>query len=145
MGVMCGWWQGWSSLTQTEADWLDSGAGWGCTPVCTWSSEWTQVKPAISTEGERDLLHGNMEHQRRVSLSTNFYTKLVFQHHLLPCLEVPRKNACILAFKMFNGIVWYSLSLFIIELCILLCRIVLYVLCLYIYHCIEFCGVIIVF
>ena len=39
----------------------------------------------------------------------------------------------------------HSLSLFIIELCILLCRIVLYVLCLYIYHCIEFCGVIIVF
>ena len=52
---------GLSSLTWPESVWLDSVAGWGCTPVAHWVINAQHVKTAAHTQGVR--LDSKMEHQ----------------------------------------------------------------------------------
>ena len=37
-----------------------------------------EVQPAVNAHTQGGLLHGSMEHQRHVSLTTNFYNKTAF-------------------------------------------------------------------
>ena len=57
--------------------------GDGCFKQESSRTDWTlglgkAAQPAVNAHTQGGLLHGSMEHQRHVSLTTNFYNKTAF-------------------------------------------------------------------
>ena len=76
---------GLSSLTWPESDWLDSGAGWGCTLVVHWAINVHGLNQP-STHKLWELYW--MATSAPVSLSINLCNKPVLQHHHPASLSV---------------------------------------------------------